>query len=417
MNHPPPLRPPFISTALLVLGALLAPAAFAQPAISLQAALELAYSANPELAAARQQVGAAQGARQQAGLLPNPELSLQAEDTRSDSRTSAVLLSQRLELGGKRGARINVADYGVQAARLELEQRGNQLRAEVVQAFFAAARAQVALDLAQQSRVLAEHGLKVAQGRIKAGKVSPIDATRAEVQVAETRLQVQRALTSRANAYRQLEQATASPLGVGAQVAPQALSPGAAPPTATLLGAIDQVSELRLAQVQTLQAEAALGSEKAQRIPDLTVSLGSQYSREDRERINLIGVSMPIPLFDRNQGNVLSAARRADQAQDLLAAARWRVRTQAQSALAQWDTASAETRAFEQTILPGAAQAVASATRGFEMGKFAFLDVLDAQRTLIGARSQYLDALATASDARVAVERIYGDLSRFTESP
>ena len=66
--------------------------------------------------------------------------------------------------------------------------------------------------------------------------------------------------------------------------------------------------------------------------------------------------------------------------------------------------------AYDRTILPAAQQAVDTATRGFEMGKFAFLDVLDAQRTLIDARGLYLEALATAADARARVERIYGDL-------
>ena len=143
---------------------------------------------------------------------------------------------------------------------------------------------------------------------------------------------------------------------------------------------------------------------------DLTVSIGSQYSREDRERVNVVGLSMPLPLFDRNQGNVLAAARRADQARDLRNAVELRLRTETASAVSQWRTAMQEVAAYDRTILPSAQQAVDNATRGFERGKFAFLDVLDAQRTLIEARGLYLQALATASDARAQVERIYGDL-------
>ena len=126
--------------------------------------------------------------------------------------------------------------------------------------------------------------------------------------------------------------------------------------------------------------------------------------------MNVVGLSMPLPLFDRNQGNVLAAARRADQARDLRNAVALRLRSETRSAVDQWVTAMQEVAAYDRTILPAAQQAVDTATRGFEMGKFAFLDVLDAQRTLIEARGLYLEALATAADARARVERIYGDL-------
>lgn len=122
---------------------------------------------------------------------------------------------------------------------------------------------------------------------------------------------------------------------------------------------------------------------------------------------------MPIPLFNRNQGNVLAANRRADQARDLRNAVELRLRAETLQALALWQTANNEVHTFNQQILPAAQSAVDSATRGFEMGKFNFLDVLDAQRTLIAARTQYLTATAQATDAWVRLERIYGDLVQF----
>jgi cobalt-zinc-cadmium efflux system outer membrane protein len=184
-----------------------------------------------------------------------------------------------------------------------------------------------------------------------------------------------------------------------------------------LLEQVEQTVEWRQAAAQVERGDASLGSEKAQRFPNLTVSLGSQYSREDRERVNVVGLSMPLPLFDRNQGNVLAAARRADQARDLRNAVELRLRSETRSAISQWETAMQDVEAYDRTILPAAQQAVDTATRGFEMGKFAFLDVLDAQRTLIEARGLYLEALASATDARAHVERIYGDLDGLSNKP
>ncbi|PZP03679.1 MAG: type I secretion protein TolC [Pseudomonas protegens] len=401
-----------VLTLLLALASQSA-SAVEQPLLSLDSALARAFANNPELAAARWEIDIAQGARQQAGLIPNPVLSVDAEDTRRDSRTTSVKLSQALELGGKRGARVDVASRGQELAALELERRRNQLRADVLDAYYAALRAQERTQLAGRSLALAERGVAVAQGRVNAGKASPVEATRAQVQLAEVRLELNRGQMEQDNAYRRLAMVTGAATSDFAGVQEQPLALAALPAPAQLLGRLPETTELRLAEQEVVQREASLGLEKAQRIPDLDVSVGSQYDASARERVNLVGLSMPLPLFNRNQGNVLSAARRADQARDLRNATELRLRTETRQALEQWNTARGEVQSFNQTILPAAQRAVDSATQGFEMGKFSFLDVLDAQRTLIGARTQYLAAVAQTTDAWVRIERIYGDLSRW----
>ena len=381
--------------------------------LTLDSALQTAFANNPDLAAAQWDIDIAQGGRQQAGLIPNPVASWDAEDTRRNSRTTSIKLSQTLELGGKRGARIEVASRAQDAAALTLEQRRNVLRAEVIDGYYGALRAQERLDLAQRSMALAERGLVVANGRVTAGKSSPVEATRAQVQVSEIRLELNRAQIGLTDAYRRLAASTGSAATDFESVATQHTATPALPAAAQLLARLEQTAELRLAELNIVQNEASVGLEKAQRIPDLDVSIGSQYDASVRERVNLVGVSMPIPLFNRNQGNILAASRRTDQARDLRNAAELRLRTETRQALDLWQTANTEVRAFNQQILPAAQSAVDSATRGFEMGKFNFLDVLDAQRTLIAARTQYLTATAQATDAWVRIERIYGDLARF----
>ncbi|WP_075805619.1 TolC family protein [Pseudomonas putida] len=378
--------------------------------LSLPQALATALEHNPDMAAARQEIGIADGARRQAGLIPNPELSVEVEDTRRNTSTTTVTLSQPLELGGKRAARVEVASVGQALAQMTLERQVNDLRAEVTQAFHAALRAQTGVELAQQSLDLTERGLRVVEGRVRAGKSSPVEATRAEVQLAEARLQLSRAETEKTSAWRQLAQITGSSVSNFDRLQAPSLSPGLPPDAELMLARIEQTAELRQAAAQIEQNEAALGSEKARRIPDLTVSLGSQYDRAERERVNVVGLSLPLPLFDRNQGNVLAAARRADQSRDLRNAVELRLRSETHTALNQWATAMGEVGAYDRTILPAARQAVDTATRGFERGKFGFIEVLDAQRTLISAREQYLAALTAATEARARVERIYGDL-------
>ena len=414
ITHKTMLRAGLISILALFTSPLFAATA---QMLTMDQALETAFANNPDLAAAQWETGIAQGERQQAGLIPNPEVSWEAEDTRRNSRTTTVMINQPIELGGKRGARIEVASRAQDAAGIELERKRNVLRADVIQAFYSSSTAQQRLLLSRQSLELAERGLRVAQGRIKSGKSSPVEGTRAEVQLSEVRLELRRAERDEASAYQRLAQVMGAPLPAFVSVGDPGRSMPTVPDSSLLLNRIGETAELRLAKLQIDQREASLGLEKAQRIPDLTVSIGSQYDERERERVNVVGLSMPIPLFNRNQGNVLAAARRTDQARDLRNASELRLRTEIQTTLDQWMTANTEVASFNQTILPAAKSAVDTATRGFEMGKFNFLDVLDAQRTLISARTQYIQAIAEATDAWVRIERIFGDVALLTRTP
>ncbi len=381
--------------------------------IGVDEALRAAFANNPELAASGRDIGIAQGLREQAGLLPNPTLSWEQEGTESANRTTTVGISQPLELGGKRGARVALAERGQDAAALGVQVRRNELRGAVIAGFYGALRAQERERLAQQSVDLAQRGVTAAEGRVRAGKAAPLEANRAQVQLAEVRLEQERARRERADAYQNLAALMGLPAAdfsaVRSAVADRLPR---LPGSDELLRRLGDSAEMRLAQTRIEEGEAALNLAKTQRIPDLDVSLGSQEAIEDgkSDRIAVIGLSVPLPLFDRNQGNILAEARRADQARDLRNATELRLRQETQQALQQWSTAQVEVNAFRSTILPSAQTAVESATRGFEMGKFSFLEVLDAQRTLITARDQYLQALAQVSDAWGRIERVYGDV-------
>lgn len=401
-------RPALLGALALFCGPLLAAEL---NSLDFPGALDATYRNNPDLAAAGRNIGIAEGERRQAGVIPNPELSWDVEDTRSATRTTSVQITQPIELGGKRGARIKVAKRGQDIAALELEQKRNGLRAEAILAFYGALRSQARVELAEQSLRLAERGLSVAEARIRAGKAVPMEALRADVQRAEMRLELGRARAEREAAYQQLAAVMGEAQPAFSRVQGELGVLPTPPAVASLFARVGETAELRLAALQVGQQEASVDLEKANRIPDLSISLGSQYSEEDRERVNLVGLSMPIPLFDRNQGNVLAAARRVDQARDLRIATEMRLRSETRQALEQWSSAAADIRALEQSILPAAQRAVDSATRGFQMGKFAFLDVLDAQRTLIDSRGRYLQAIAEATESWAAIERIYGDFA------
>ena len=151
-----------------------------------------------------------------------------------------------------------------------------------------------------------------------------------------------------------------------------------------------------------------LDVEQRRATPDVTVSIGLKRSEELGRNQAIIGLALPLPLFDRNAGNKLDALRRSDKAGDELAA----TQVQLQAALAQarerLATARLDVESLQNEIVPGAQSAWDAASKGFEFGKFAFLDVLDAQRTLLQAKNQTLRALTEAHHAAAELERLLG---------
>ena len=170
-----------------------------------------------------------------------------------------------------------------------------------------------------------------------------------------------------------------------------------------------QVSpNLRRTEVELQRRVALTRVEQSKRTPDPTISLGVKRAPASSNQI-LFGVSVPLPFFDGNQGNLLEALRREDKARDEISANRLRL----QSEVLQWRerllTARAEVDALKNDVLPGARSAYEAAGKGFDAGKFSFLETLDAQRTLIQARAQYLRALAETHRAAAEIERLLGD--------
>jgi cobalt-zinc-cadmium efflux system outer membrane protein len=377
--------------------------------LTLKAALELALGANPDLSAAGRELEALDATITQAQVRPNPEFSALIEDTRPATRTTTLQLNQPIELGGKRGARIEAAERGRDAASLELDAKRAEIRAAVTAAFFDVLVAQERLRLAQASVELAQRATAAAARRVTAGKVSPVEETRARVAEAGVRVEFAMAASEMTTARRRLAATWANPSPRFERAAgdPEALPP--LPALADLNARLAASPSLLRAKIEVERRQALAKVERSRRVPDLTVSLGAKRNEELGLNQAIFGVSMPIPVFDRNQGNLLEALHRTDKARDQLSAAEIRLLNELAVAYERLSTARQETASLRRDVLPGAQSALDAATRGFELGKFSFLDVLDAQRTLFQARAQSLRALAEAHRSAAEIERILGD--------
>ena len=163
-----------------------------------------------------------------------------------------------------------------------------------------------------------------------------------------------------------------------------------------------------LARIEVDRRQALTELEQSKRVPDVTVSVGMQRSNETQRNVLLFGVSVPLPVFDRNQGNLLEALKLEDKARDELQVATVRLHSEVAQARERLATIASEIQTLQQDVLPGAKSAYDAATIGFENGKFNFLEVLDAQRTYFTAKAQYLKALGEAHRAAADVDRLLG---------
>lgn len=383
--------------------------------LTLREVLALALEANPELAPFSREIRAREAAVLQARLFPNPELSVTAENLGNavlkdfDGPQTTVSLSQLILLGGKRARGIEVTALDRDLAAWDYETKRMDVLTRVAQAFVEVLRAQEGLALANDLMTVAERVVEAVSARVRAGKVSPVEETRAQVTLASVKIEQARAARELEAARKRLAATWGSttPRFNAAQGKLDQVLP--IPTLEALIQRLTQNPDLARWATEIAQRQAAIDLEESRAIPDLTVSLGvTQFTDTNDSAVNT-GLSIPLPLFNRNQGNVRAAQERLTKAMEERRAAEVSVTTALNTAYQSLAATHIEVTTLKTQVLPGAQSAFDAVSRGYRLGKFGFLDVLDAQRTLYGAKAQYLQALASYHQAVAEAERLIGE--------
>lgn len=378
-----------------VLAAFLPVASLAQTLpLTLAQAIALAQERAPGLRGAAAAVRAADAGVEVAGLRPNPTLSVEAENVLGTGPYAGfggaertISLSVPLELGGKRQARVNVAQaeraaagVGVLAARADLTQR-------VTEAFVLMAAAERRLEIYRSAVQWAERAAHAAGERVRAGKASPIEEQRAQVLLvgAQTQLgKAERALIlSRGDLARLTGDGAANTIAAGwfdAFSGPRPL----APPQPLLTEAA--------AQAQLTLAGARLDAARRERVPDVTLTAGTRRYGGTSDRAAVLALSIPLPFFNPGTAAVARAAAEREKA----VAERETAAIDAQQGLAhaaaEVDDARAVAQAAAGPALTAAQEAARIARLGYAEGKFGQLEMIEAERSLAQTREAALDA-------------------------
>ncbi|UCD00075.1 MAG: TolC family protein [Phycisphaerales bacterium] len=383
--------------------------------LTLSQAISLVLTRNPELKVYSWDIRSADARRVQASLHSNPELAVTTEEFGGsgarkgfDGSETMIAVTQPIEMGGKRERRSQVAalekklvewDYNI--SRLEVIRQTQKAFAEVW-------GVQRRIELTRDQMDLAKELLSAVRKRVEAGKDSPSEADKAQIEFA--------------NAQMKYRQATGTLIDVRHRLA--MLWGAANPGFEQAAGSLDiDVELLTLAQLkeqaqshpQILRwqdeqalARARLDLAKAQARSDIAITAGLKRLEQENDNTAIIGLAIPLPVFNRNQGSIEEAQYQLAKTQQR----RIHTLTQVESQLAQYrqrlETALAHVSTLKDVVLRNAKTVFEVARTGYEGGKFDYLHLLDAQRTLFTTEIQLLNAQLSVRLARADLEYAVG---------
>jgi outer membrane protein, heavy metal efflux system len=381
--------------------------------ITLSAAIKNALAYSPQLKSAGSTVLASKGERLQAGLRPNPEIGVEAENLAGrgpykgvDSAEITFGVSQQLEFGGKRPARRAVADQGYEISSLDYKAAQLDLIRDVTIAYMDAVAAQEEVKLAGEQKKLAGEVLESVSKRVSAAAEPLIQNSKAEVALATSEIAFSRASRELEIAKRNLASFWGQEDGQYSLDASDFLAIQPPVPPMDIAARLTATPEIARLEAGIARARANLDLERANAIPNPTVSVGVRDFRETRDQAFMIGVSLPIPVWNQNQGNIAKALHEASKSEHDRQAMMRDLVNALTRATQEMQMAYGEAESLKTNILPSAEKAFSLSRLGYQAGKFPYLEVLDAQRTLFEARSQHNAALKNYHTRRAEVERL-----------
>ncbi len=384
--------------------------------ITLQKALSLALMQNPQLDVFSQEQRAREARALQSGLYPNPQLQIMVEDAAgsgnfngfSQSQTT-IQLSQLIELGGKRSARLRANIFSGKLAGWDYETKRMDVLTHVSKAYADVLKAQQKVLLAKKLIDLGEQFLNAVTERVKSGKVASLEKTKAEIALSSIRIQLAKENRALKMARRNLSATwgTTQPQFESALGNLFEISP--VPPLEHMLKRLTSNPDLKRWAMELEQRQAVLDSELSKRIPNLKLQGGFRRIEETDDSTLVFGISIPLQLFDRNQGGISEARHKLAKANAEKRVAEIKVTQNLLEAHNTVDFTHSQVIEIKTKILPGAQRAFDGFNEGYRFGKFAYLDVLDSQRTFFEANGQYLEALADYHKAVADVERLIGE--------
>lgn len=374
--------------------------------LTLEKAVAAALKYNPDLTVSKFMTRLAETERQIASMFPNPELAFEYENFDEPEKT--LTIGYLIELGGKRRQRMDHADAGIELAQSALEGARVEIIHETATAFIDVLVAQENLNLAHEKEKLADQVYETSKERVLAGRVSPMEQVTAKIKKIQARLDVQTAEDDLLIARTNLSAMWGSPAAGFNAAAGELNRIQPVPSFESLISGMENAPRIKTQYAEIKVAEFGLDLEKRNRIPDLAISGGVKKIDESDDPVYLVGLSLPIPLFDRNQSSIARSAENLGQQTAALSAEKSRITRDLTAAYQTLKSAHQQVNTIQTEILPAAQSVLDAVKEGYQEGEFGFLEMLEAQSTLYESHESHVQSLGQYHRAVIDLEKILG---------
>ena len=420
--------------AVVVLGATLAsgglvPSAWSQPPareVTVEALVQEALRTHPDLHAARLEIEAAAARVHQAGLRPNPMLELGGQKALGPDNTMAVGLRLPLDLNGRKEGRVGVAEREHGVRRAQLAERERRLRAEIRLKAGDVLAARRTLATAGELLDANRRAFGIVRDRVREGAAPTLDESLQLVEL--NRLEASQTVLASRLEVMTLQLKTVAGLAIDAPlqlVGELRAAPVAVDAETALRRATDERPDVRLARAEVATGSARVRRAQAEGRWDASVNVGYQRMDTGFDLMGITerggtrpiqdtfhyfgaGVSVTLPVRDRNQGNIAAAqaeTRAAERRQGFLELA---VKQEVVSAFAQHAAARRAVELYEGGVRSVARRNLDVVRQSYELGRGSLLDVIGEQRRYLEIESGFTAVLKDAYDAEVEIERATG---------
>jgi outer membrane protein, heavy metal efflux system len=380
--------------------------------LTLEGAIRLALANNPELSAANSQISGAAGRAYQAKLWSNPELELSAEDWPMDGGGFAnskklVGMSQTVPYPGKKKLDARIGRLGVRVSQAEYDVRRVLLVREVKTAFFEVLAAERSVEVARELVAVSESSAAIARKRVQAGAAADEEQLRAEIPLEQAQTELAGFEREQETARQKLANLLGRPQLKGAPVSGALAEPAKLPVLDEGPGRwMARHPSVAAARASKERAEAEERRARLEPYPDVKVGAAGGQEADGLGPIVQFSLSIPLPIIDRSKGRKQEARANVAAAEAELEAIEQRLLRDWGTASQRWRTAAQQVASYRERILPKANEALRLLQRGFEEGKFGFIDLLDTQRTAAEARLAYQQKLLELNVAQADVEAL-----------
>ncbi len=384
--------------------------------LNLGAALQRALAASPRLAAAERDIGIATGQRIQAGAPINPEVSYEQDNSLGSgiyrgtkSAETTLQISQLFELFGKREARIAAGQAGVEGAAIERKAIRLQILSETAIAFLNVLGLQRRIAILDEQVAAIERLTPLLQRRVDAGASSPAETGRTEVAAALVKTDRERTKASLSSARRDLAVLMGDTSLKYPSVSGRLDATSRPPSFQAVIAAIDANPQLVKWNAIYALRNAELLLARLKPYPDIRLAAGWRRFNDTNDDAVRLTVSVPIPVFDQNQGNILSAQQSLAKTRAEREAGRNTLIVVAGRAYDTVGGSLRELAVLRESGIPKARAAASEIEQGYGAGRFSLLEVLDAQANVAQARLREQEALQNYHVAIATIEGLVGD--------